>query len=79
MVCGRGGIYGLQRGVRTFGGLGLQGCPDESLVSNIFESSFTEDGTVPRNAIFEVEFNFAVSEARKKFYSTASADRGAIW
>ena len=40
--------------------------------------SFTEDGTGSGQAIFEEGFNFSASEARKKFDSTASADRGAI-
>ena len=33
--CGRGGIYGLLRGGRTFGGLGLQGQHDRSSEINI--------------------------------------------
>ena len=52
MVCGRGGLSGICRGGRTFGGLGLQGHPDGSSVSNIFEGSFTEEGAVSGKAIF---------------------------
>ena len=78
MVCRRGGLSGLQRGGRTFGGLELQGQSDGSSESNMFEGSFTEDGTVAVKVIFEGGFNFAAAEARKKFDSTASADRGAI-
>ena len=44
---------------------------------NIFEVSFTEEGTGSGKDIFEVGFKFAASEARKKFGSTASADGGA--
>ena len=40
---------------------------------NIFEDSCTEDGTGEGKAIFEAGLNFAASEARKKFDSTASA------
>ena len=39
---------------------------------NIFESSCTEEGTVAGKDIFEVGFNFAASEARKKSESTIS-------
>ena len=78
MVCGRGGISGLRRGGRTFGGLGLQGQPDGSSVSNIFEGPFTEEGTGAGKAIFEGGFKFADSEARKNFDITYSADQGAI-
>ena len=52
VVCGRGGLSGICRGGRTFGGLGLQGHPDGSSVSNIFEGSFTEEGAVSGKAIF---------------------------
>ena len=40
---------------------------------NIFEDSFTEEGTVSGKANFEGGFKFASSEARKKFGITASA------
>ena len=43
---------------------------------NIVEGSFTEEGTVAVKDVFEGEFNYAVSEAKKKFDNTASADRG---
>ena len=56
-----------------FSGLGLQGHPDGSLVRNIFEYSFTEEGMGTGKAIFEGGFKFASSEARKTFNSTASA------
>ena len=78
MVYGRGGLSGLRRGVRTFGGLGLQGQPDGLSVSNVFEGSFSEEVTGAVKAIFEGGLNFATSESRKKLYRTASTDRGAI-
>ena len=40
---------------------------------NIFEDSYTEEIMGVGKAIFEGAFKFAASEARKKFYSTASA------
>ena len=40
---------------------------------NIFEDSCTEEGTGAGKAIFEGGLNFAASESRKKFDSTASA------
>ena len=52
MVCGVKGLSGLRRGGRTFGGLGLKGHPDVSSVRNIFEGSFTEEGTGSGKAIF---------------------------
>ena len=73
MVYGRGGLSGLLRGGRTFGALGMQGHPGESSMRDIFEYSFTEEGTGPGKAIFEVGFKFSASEERKKFDSTASA------
>ena len=73
MVCGRGGLSGLHRGGRKFGGLGMQGQPDESSVRNIFEGSFTEDGTGSGKDIFEVGLMFAYSDARKKFDGTDSS------
>ena len=62
-----------------FCGLGLKGQPDGYSVSNIFEGSFTEEGTVSGKSIFEGGFKFTASEVRKKFNITASADWGAIW
>ena len=78
MVCGRGGLSGIHRGGITFVGLGLQGQPDVSSVSNIFEGSFTEYETGGGKDIFEGGFNFSASESRKKFDSTASEDQGVI-
>ena len=40
---------------------------------NMFEGSFTEEGTGEGNDTFEGGFKFAASEAKKKFNSTASA------
>ena len=54
MVCGQGGISGICIGGRTFGGLVLQGHPGGSSVRNIFEGSFTEEGTGAGKVIFEV-------------------------
>ena len=75
MVCGGGGggLSGLHRGGSTFGGLGLQGQPDGSSVRNVFEGSFTEEGTGSGKAIFEGGFKFSASGARKNFDSAASA------
>ena len=73
MVRGQGGLSGLLRRGRTFGGLGLQYQPDGSSVINIFEGSFTEEVTVEGKSIFEGEFKFEASESRKKFNSTDSA------
>ena len=47
-------------------------------MSDIFEGLFTGEGKVSGKAIFEGGSNFAASEARKKFISTASADPGVI-
>ena len=58
--------------------MGLEGQPDVSSVSNIFEGSFTKEGTIAGNAIFEGVFKFSAPEARKKFDSTASVYQGAI-
>ena len=52
VVCGQGGIPGIRRGGRMFDGLGIQFHPDESSVRNIFEGSFTEEGTVAGKYIF---------------------------
>ena len=73
MVYGVGGLYRLCRRCRTFCGLGIQGQPDGYSVRNIFEGSFTEEGTGAVKAIFEGGFKVAASEARKKFYRTDSA------
>ena len=51
----------------------MQGHPDESSVSTIFEDLFTEEGTGARKAIFEGGFNFAASGVRNKLYGTASS------
>ena len=40
---------------------------------NTSEVSFTEDGVGAGKAIFEVMLKYSSSEARKNFYSTASA------
>ena len=72
MVCGREGLSGLSRGGRPFGELGLQCQPNGSSVRNIFEGSFTEEGTGSGKAVFEGVFKFVASEARKKSNSTAS-------
>ena len=61
-----------------FGGLVLQSQPDGSSVINIFEGSFTEEGTVAVKYILEGGLKISDSEAREKFNSTALADRGAI-
>ena len=65
MVYGVGSLYGIFRRVRTFCGLGIQGQPDGYSVRNMFEGSFTEEGTGSVKAIFEGGFKFAASEARK--------------
>ena len=78
MVLGVGGISRLHRDDRTFSRLGIQGQPDGYSVINLFEGSFTEDGTGAGKYIFEGGFKFSASEARKKFNITASADQGAI-
>ena len=56
----------------------MQGPPDGSSVSNIFEGSFTEEGTGAGKAIFEIGFKFAAYESRNKLDCTASADQGAV-
>ena len=61
MVCGQGGLYGIRRGGKTFGGLGLQYQSDGSSVRNIFECPFTEEGMVLGKAIFELGFKFSAS------------------
>ena len=70
MVCGLGGLYGILRGGRILGELGLQGQPDGSSARNIFEYSCTEEGTGPGKALFEGGLKFAASEARKNFDRT---------
>ena len=72
MVYGQGGISGLHRGGRTFGGLGMQFHPDGYSVRNIFEGSLNEKGKGSGRDIFEGGFKFSASETRKKFDSTAS-------
>ena len=66
MVYRQGGLSGLCRGGRTLGGLGLQGHSDRSSVINIFEVSFTEEGTGSEKDIFKGGFNFVTSETKKK-------------
>ena len=61
-----------------FGGLGLEGQPYGSSVRNISEGSFTEEGTVLVNYIFEGGFKLTASEERKKFDSIASEFWGVI-
>ena len=56
-----------------YGGLRLQGYPDGSSVSTIFEDLFTEEGTGAWKAIFGGCFNFTASEVRNTFYGTASS------
>ena len=55
-----------------FGGLGIHGRPEESSVINMFEGSFTEEGTGAGNAISEGGFILSASKARNNLYSTAS-------
>ena len=57
--CRRGGVSGLHKGGRNFGGLGLQGQPDVSSVRNNFEGSFTEEVMGLGKAINECGFKFA--------------------
>ena len=56
----------------------MQVHPDGSSVRNIFEGSFTEEGTESGKVIFGEGFKLAASEERKKFDSTCSADWGGI-
>ena len=65
MVCVGGGLSGLRRGGRTFDRMGLQGQPDGYSVRNMFEGSFTEEGTGAAKYIFDRGFNFAASEERE--------------
>ena len=78
MVCGRGGIYGIHRGGINFGGLGLKDKFYGSSVSNVFEGSFNEEVTGEGKDISEGSFKYSTYDERKKLYSTASADWGAI-
>ena len=78
MVRGQGGLSGLLRRGRTFGGLGLQYQPDGSSVINIFEGSFTEEGTGSGKAIFEGGLKFSASKSRNNLGITDSADLGGI-
>ena len=73
MVYGQGGLSELRRGGRSFGGLGLQGHPDGFYLRNLFEGSFTEEGTGAGKAVFEGVFTFEASEASNNFDSTDSA------
>ena len=59
-------------GGRVFAGLGLQGHPDGSSVSNIFEDLCTEEGTEAVKNIFEGWFKFSASNKRRKLGSTYS-------
>ena len=61
VVCRRGGLSGLCRGGKTFGGLVLKRQYDGYSVSNIFEGSFTEEVTVSVKSIFEGGFKFSSS------------------
>ena len=45
---------------------------------NIFEGSFTEEGTGAGTDIFEGGFKSSASEERKKFDITDSSDQGVI-
>ena len=58
-----------------FDGLVMQGQPDGSSVRNIFEGSFTKEGTGAVNDIFEGVLIFSASEAREDFDSTSSKSR----
>ena len=78
MVCGKGGLSRLRRGGSTFGGLMLQGQPDEYSTRNVFEGLFTKEVTGPGKAVFKGRFKFAASKARNKLDITALADCGAI-
>ena len=51
----------------------MKGHPDVSSVINIFEHSFTEEGTGGRKDIFEGGYKCAASEARKIFHIIDSA------
>ena len=73
MVWGQGGIFGLRRGFRTFGGLGLQGHPDGSPVIIVFEGLLTEEVTESGEAIFEGGGQVCSLVARQKFDSTDSS------
>ena len=44
LLYGKGGLTGLRRGVRMFGGLGMQVQTYISSVRNIYEGSFTGEG-----------------------------------
>ena len=72
MVCVPGGLSGIRTVGKTFGGLGMQDQPDGSSVINMFEGSFTEEGTGAVKDIFEGGFKFVAYEAGKKFDSIAS-------
>ena len=56
----------------------MQGHPDESSVRNIFEGSFTGEGTGAGKSIFEGGYTFTDSESRKNTDSTYSELQGVI-
>ena len=56
----------------------MQGHPDRYSVKNILEYYINGEVMLAGKDIFERGFKFAVSEARKNFDSTYSADWGAI-
>ena len=64
VVCGRGGLSGLHRGGRIFGGLSLQGQYDRFPERNIFEYSCNEEGTGAGKDVFEGGFKFAAYDSR---------------
>ena len=78
VVYGRGGLSGLHRECRTFGGLVMQVYPCVYSVRTMFEGWFTVEGTGAVKSIFELGFKFVTYVSRKKFDSTASEDQGAI-
>ena len=49
-----------------FGGLGIQGNPYGSLMRNVLECSFAEEGKGAGKSIFGEGFKSSSSEARKK-------------
>ena len=73
MVCEPGGISGLHIVDKMLVGLVMQGKPDGYSVIKILRGSFTEEGKVSGNAIFEGGFKFADSESGKKFDRIYSA------
>ena len=59
VICGRGGLSGLHRGWRLFGGLGLQDQSDGYSVRNVIEVSFTEEVTATGKYIVEGGFMYS--------------------